>query len=69
MFMDIPNIPMTMQNRKFFFLFVFPEMLGDRSGNGSAVEEELMNSPGFLYLSPLDIPDHPIDQIHYDSVE
>ena len=48
---------------------VIPAMLGDRPGNGSAVNEELMNSPGYLYLSPLDIPDHPIDQIHYDIVE
>ena len=48
---------------------VIPAMLEDRPGNGSAVNEELMNSPGYQYLSPLDIPDHPIDQIHYDIVE
>ena len=40
----------------------------DRPGNGSAVNEEIMNSPGYLYLSPLDVPDHPIDQIHYDTI-
>lgn len=44
-------------------------MLEDRPGNGSAVNEESMNSPGYQYLSPLDIPDYPIDQIHYDIVE
>ena len=48
---------------------VFPAMLGDRPGNGSAIKEELMNSPDYLYFSPLDIPDHPIDQIHYETVE
>ena len=48
---------------------VIPAMLEDRPGNGSAVNEELMNTPGYHYLSPLDIPDHPIDQIHYDTVE
>ena len=48
---------------------VIPAMLEDRPGNGSAVNEELMNSPGYQYLSPLDIPDYPIDQIHYDIVE
>ena len=48
---------------------VFPAMLGNRPGNGSAIKEELMNSPDYLYFSPLDIPDHPIDQIHYETVE
>lgn len=37
-------------------------LLEDRAGDASAVTEELMNTPGYKYLSPLDVPDHPIDQ-------
>ena len=39
-----------------------PALLGDRDGNSSAVNEEIMNTPGYKYISPLDVPEHPIDQ-------